>query len=282
MNRFALLLLTTIATVAGAQEPPPYTDYCAMLGQEIQGRKHAFLAGNRTYYVGGRYNCWKPHENETLGLTHPFYHDLRGRGFGLAQHAGSGYGHDFRGWEFYIHAKIAYGTVIVADKELGEKEYRHPVPTSMKWRPDKVICEYEVGGVRIHEEKFIAGNDVACSIITSDGPITLRFEGHSLVIPKLSLQRTSEVRFDRANNSVHVAEGGTVTTHPVEDETCPGRLIYDGMSTVLSSSARLSAYTASTDDEGRRHYSFEVPCDSRGVAVTWAMDDEYGNALKLT
>ena len=31
----------------------PYTDYCSMLGQEIQGRKHAFLAGNLVYYGGG-------------------------------------------------------------------------------------------------------------------------------------------------------------------------------------------------------------------------------------
>jgi len=248
-----------------------------MLGQEIQGRKHAFLAGNRTYYVGGRYNCWKHHEDETIGLTHPFYHDLRGRGFGLAKHEGSGYGHDFRGWEFYIQTKVAYGTVIV-----GDKQYPRPVPTSMQWRPDKVVCKYEVGGVSIHEEKFIAGNDVACSIIASDVPITLRFEGHSLVIPKLSIQRTSKVCFDRTNNAVHIAEGGTVTTHPVRDETASGKLIYDGMSTVLSSSARLSAYSAGTDSEDRQLYFFEIPCDARGVAITWAMDDEYAEALRLS
>jgi len=256
---------------------PPYTDYCAMLCQEIQGRKHAFLAGNLVYYVGGRYNCWRHYEDETIGLTHPFYHDLRGRGFGLARHKGSGYGHDFRGWEFYNQTRVAYGTVIVDGKQ-----YQHPVPTSMQWRPDKVICRYKVGGVSIHEEKFIAAGDVACSIITSDAPITLRFDGHSLVIPKLSIQRTSKVRFDRTNNAVHITEGGTVTTHPVKDETCTGKLIYDGMSTVLSSSARLSAFSADTDNEGRRVYSFEIPCNGRGVAVTWAMDDEYRKALGRT
>ncbi|MHC4199507.1 MAG: hypothetical protein ACYSU0_05905 [Planctomycetota bacterium] len=258
-------------------ELPPYADYCSMLGQEIQGRKHAFLAGNLVYYVGGRYNCWKHHEDETLGLTHPFHHDLRGRGFGLARHEGSGYGHDFRGWEFYTQTRVAYGSVIVDGRE-----HRNPVPTSMQWRPDKVICKYKVGRVTIHEEKFIAGNDVACSIITSDAPVTLRFDGHSLVIPRLSIDRTSKVRLDRAGNAVHITEGGTVTTHPVRDETCKGRLTYDGMSTVLSSTAPLSSYSTSTDKEGRQVYSFEVPCDNRGVAITWAMDDRYASALSLT
>ena len=274
-------LLTILATcllpspaLAIENELPPYTDYCAMLAQEIQGRKHAFLAGNLTYYVGGRYNCWRHHEDETIGLTHPFHHDLRGRGFGLARHEGSGYGHDFRGWEFYNHTRIAYGTVVI-----GDQEYAHPVPTSMVWRPDKVICTYRVGDVDIREEKFIAANDVACSIISSESPVILRFDGHSLVIPKLSIDRTSKARFDERNNAVHISEGGTVVTHPVENETCTGRLIYDGMSTVLSSSAQITSYAAHADDEGRQVYSFQVPCDRRGVAITWAMDDEYAKAL---
>ncbi len=99
---YLTILPTTIsaATKTESNDRPPYTDYCKMLSQEIQGRKHAFLAGNKTYYVGGGYNCWKHREDETIGLTHPFFHDLRGRGFGLAKHEGSGYGHDFHGWEF--------------------------------------------------------------------------------------------------------------------------------------------------------------------------------------
>ncbi len=276
---FALLSPLANARPGSAQSPsdnelPPYTDYCVMLAQKIQGRKHAFLAGNLTYYVGGRYNCWRHHEDETIGLTHPFHHDLRGRGFGMVQHEGSGYGHDFRGWEFYNNTRIAYGTVIV-----GEREYAYPAPTSIEWRPDKVICTYRVGEVNVREEKFIAANDVACSIISSDAQITLRFDGHSLVIPKLSVDRTSRVRFDEENNAVHIIEGGTVITHPVENETCTGRLIYDGMSTVLCSSATVSSFESHTDDEGRQAYSFQVPCDNRGVAITWAMDDEYAKAL---
>ncbi len=45
-----LLVLTSVGVGAGpvAGSRPPYTDYCEMLAQEIQGRKHAFLAGNKT------------------------------------------------------------------------------------------------------------------------------------------------------------------------------------------------------------------------------------------
>ena len=79
------------------------------------------------------------------------FHDLRGRGFGLVKHEKSGYGHDFRGWEFYNQTKVMFGTVLI-----GGKEYKYPAPVSMKWRPDKVICTYKVAGVNIREEKFIA------------------------------------------------------------------------------------------------------------------------------
>ena len=33
----------------------------------------------------------------------------------------------------------------------------------MLWRPDKMICLYEIEGVSIREEKFIAANDAAVS-----------------------------------------------------------------------------------------------------------------------
>ena len=70
-----------------------------MLGQDdIQGSKSGFLAGNKAYYVGGHYNCWGKTEDETIGLTHPFYHDLRSRGDGIAYYKGVGTGNDFNGW----------------------------------------------------------------------------------------------------------------------------------------------------------------------------------------
>jgi len=256
-----------------ASNQPPYTDYCEMLSQEIQGRKHAFLAGNKTYYVGGIYHCWKPHEDETIGLTHPFFHDLRGRGFGLVQHEGSGFGHDFHGWEFYAKSRVAYGTVIVDGKK-----YPSPVPTSMKWRPDKVICDYEVGGVNIHEEKFIADNDAVCSHITADAPVRLLFEGQSLFIPGTSLKSTATVQLDETDGVVRISEGGTVTTLPIKGESIPGKLIYDGMSTVLATSSPIENFASTTDNNGQCSYSFETTCDDQGTTIVWAMDDEYSAA----
>ena len=78
---FSLGLISSAAILAA--ESPPFVDYCERLQQEIQGKKHGFLAGNGTYYVGGFHASWKPVEHETLGLTHPFHHDLRSRGVGL-------------------------------------------------------------------------------------------------------------------------------------------------------------------------------------------------------
>ena len=59
-----------------ADNKPPSFDYCKQLEQEIQGRKHGFLAGNLAYYIGGFHGSWNLQENETISLTHPFHHDL--------------------------------------------------------------------------------------------------------------------------------------------------------------------------------------------------------------
>ena len=80
-----IILFSLPCTATAANEKPPFTDYCQRLEQEIQGRKHGFLAGNISYYIGGFHASWKPTEDETIGLTHPFYHDLRSRGVGLLQ-----------------------------------------------------------------------------------------------------------------------------------------------------------------------------------------------------
>ena len=53
------------------------------------------------------------------------------------------------GWEFYKDTRVLYGSVIVDDKE-----FKHPVPTQMIWRPDKMICEYELDDILIREEKI--------------------------------------------------------------------------------------------------------------------------------
>ena len=158
--RFGLLVLYCIAVddLVADEKPAPF-DYCQRLEQEIQGRKHGFLAGNLTYYVGGFHASWKLIEDETIGLTHPFHHDLRARGAALVDSEiegteNTGTGNDYLSWEFYKDTRVLYGSVIIDGRT-----FETPKPKSMRWRPDKVICEYEVAGVKIREEKFIADND---------------------------------------------------------------------------------------------------------------------------
>ena len=253
---------------------PPTTDYCAMLSQEIQGKKHGFLTGNKTHYIGGFMPVWNPQEDETIGLTHPFHNDLRSRGYGMVNDPDTGYGHDLNGWEFYKETKIAYGTVLISGTR-----YENPVPTAMYWRPDRMICEYSVDGVAIREEKFIARNDVACSIITSDQPVTLEFSGRSFYLANTTQSTTATCAQDPANNAVHVVDGGVNLVEPVKDDIRPGVMMYDGMSTILSASRPLENYTNITESTGQQLYSFTVPCDSGGVSLVWAMNDDAATAI---
>jgi len=283
MKQFNLSILAlgcALSHFATASEKPPTVDYCQAIEQEIQGRKHGFLAGNLTYYIGGFHGSWNLNEHETIGLTHPFHHDLRSRGVGLVESQidgteHTGVGNDYNGWEFYKDTRVLYGSVIVDGQT-----YEHPVPKSMKWRPDKTICEYEVGGVTIREEKFIAPNDAAASIITASEPVTLEFSGRSFWHRK-SRTSTAEMEYDRRNNALVIAEGGTVESRP--DPGQPGRVgpcVYQGMSTVLIASRDFSReLTINEDDKGVQHYRFRVPCDRSGTTVVWAMHDDRQQAL---
>ena len=195
----------------------------------------------------------------------------------------TGYGHDFSGWEFYKHTKIAYGTVIIDGTR-----YEHPVPSAMHWRPDRMICEYQVGGVNIREDKFIALNDAACSIITSDAPITLEFAGQSFYKDDITQSTTATCNFDAANNAVHIVDGGVNLVKPsvdpvqAESPQVPGVMMYDGMSTILSASKPLENYSNTTESTGQQKYSFTVPCDANGVSLTWAMHDDSATAIAET
>lgn len=273
-----VLLLSPSATLADA---PPLSDYCRRLQQEIQGKKHGFLAGNVTYYVGGFHASWEPKEHETLGLTHPFCHDLRSRGVGLVQSRGknqddTGLGNDFSGWEFYKDTRVLYGSIVVDGKI-----HRHPVPKKMYWRPDRMICKYEVDGVRLREEKFIAANDTACSIITSSTPLTLRLNGQSF-FGRNSLTSTATVRYDADHNAIHIVEGGTTKCQPETDRSEQvGPIMYQGMSTVLAASRNFATSHKFTKGEhGEMQYEFEVPCDSKGVVLVWAMHDDQLQAMQ--
>lgn len=276
---FVALIATAVAclasctvTLAGA---PPFSDYCQRLQQQIQGRKHGFLAGNVTYYVGGYHASWELKEHETLGLTHPFYHDLRSRGVGQAKsrgvgHHNTGLGNDFSGWEFYKDTRVLYGSVVI-----NEKTRRHPVPRKMYWRPDRMICEYDVDGVRLREEKFIAANDAACSVITSSRPVTLRFEGQSF-FGRNSVKSTATIKYDTDLNAIHIVEGGTTRSRPETDRSehiAP--IMYQGMSTVLAASRDFAQSHLFTQGEhGEKQYELEIPCDRKGVVLVWAMHDD--------
>lgn len=106
-----------------------------MLGNDdIAGKKHSFMAGNFVYYSGDVHGY-----NETIGLSHPFYHDLRSRGTGIVYHEGVGTGNDFWGWEFWRNTKIAYGTILSDGIRV-----EAPSASRLFWRPDKVIAEYDI------------------------------------------------------------------------------------------------------------------------------------------
>jgi hypothetical protein len=269
------ILCASPCTEVLSSEKPAFTDYCQRLEQEIQGRKHGFLAGNVSYYIGGFHASWKLIEHETIGLTHPFHHDLRSRGIGLLESElqgaeNTGTGNDYYGWEFYKDTRILYGSVIIDGKT-----YKHPKPKSMRWRPDKMICEYELAGVTIREEKFIAENDAAASIITASRPVQLEFSGHSFY-NRRSVSSSATIKLDEKNNAIVVSEAGTVRSRPDQGrEERIGPCVYNGMTTVLSASRDITeSLVTRKDQRGVQHYSFSVPCDNKGTTVSWAMHDD--------
>ena len=198
----------------------------------------------------------------------------RSRGVGLLEsEIGEPYarvGNDYEGWDSYKDTRVLYGSVLI-DGKLHAK----PAPTRMFWRPDKMICEYEIGGILIREEKFIGSNDAAASIITSSKPIILRFEGQGFFV-RHSVSSTARGKYDSSANSILITEGGTVRSRP--DPGGPvrvGPIVYQGMTTVLSCSRDFSKTVAfSRGEKGQQEYSFEVPCDDKGATVSWAMDDD--------
>lgn len=278
---FLLLLFSIFLGDQASGELPPFTDYCTRLRQEIQGKKHGFLAGNLSYYVGGFHASWDLKEHETIGLTHPFKHDLRSRGVGIIQSTGvgkddTGLGNDFSGWEFYKDTKVLYGSVLI-----GDQLFRHPVPAKMYWQPDRMICEYEISGVQIREEKFIAKNDAVCTIIESSKPVTLLFEGQSF-FGRHSVSSSATARYDDDSDVIHVLEGGMTQCQPETDRSKKiAPIMYDGMSTVLTATREFaSTCEFSENDQGQQFYQFQVPCDPDGVALIWAMGDKYREVVK--
>jgi len=285
------IFLTLLLFVTGilSQETPPYTDYCEILARDINGKKHGFLAGNLLYYVGGQTNGeWDITEQETLGFSHGFFRDGRSRGLGMAT-VYVGTGHDFWSWEFYRKTKLAYCTkVLYKNSDLGK-----PTLTEMIWQPDQMICTYKASGITITEHKFISKNDVLISIITSTDAVILEFEGHSFVntdyIPNydgdprvpFSRKRTATARFDTTNNTIHIVEGGTAMAKPlIGSPAVEAPMMYDGMSAVLSSTKNIQNRTSIRRNlEGRQVYKFKISTGGGGVAIAFAMGDEYEETI---
>ncbi len=260
-----------------------------MLARDIEGKQYAFMAGNTLYYIGGKVDeYWRPVRHETIGLMHPIFRDGRARGFGIAESAG-GLGHDKFGWEFWNHVKGAIGTVVV-----NGKRNERPKPLSMIWRPDRVICTYDVTGVRIVEEKFITGRDVLCDRITADRPVEIIFEGHSFVNPDAfptfdgdaqgqTFSQTRTATGSVRGNSIHVVEGGTTLVKPDWKKIATGKIMYDGLSMVISASEKLQDAKIARDEEGRQAYSFRLAVKpEKATTLTYAMGDIYEEVKAAT
>ena len=144
-----------------------------------------------------------------------------------------------------------------------------------------MICEYDVAGVTIFEEKFIAANDAAASIITASKPVTIEFSGQSF-FHRNSVSCSATIRYDAQANAVVVTEDGTVKSRPDPDGALRiGPCMYTGMTTVLSASRGFKeSLKTNRDENGVQHYTFRVPCDSEGTTVSWAMHDDPAAAIQ--
>lgn len=143
---------------------------------------------------------------------------------------------------------------------------------------------YTIADVEIYEEKFVAENDVISTVITSSKPIKIEFDGQSMVpevVHNLIISKNASCSHDSDNNAVHIKEGGavkaTVTENP--ETLVDGKLVYDGMSTVLSASRPLSDVKIVESEPGVCKYNFTFDVDQDGTTLSWAMNDEYNVAL---
>ena len=286
-----LSLLTVFFSLSfGSSNIPPFNDYCEMLEKDINGIQHGFLAGNKMYYVGGQSGAfWEGiPEHETIGLTHPFFRDMRSRGYGMTK-TEYGIGNDKWGWEFYRLTKGAYGTVI-----HDGKEYKHPKPENLIWRPDRQITKYNIEGIEIVETKFISLNDVVCSIIKSSEPIKIRFNGSGFYNPMnlptfdgdedgIPWQQNikSKVSFQNENNAIKIYESSDMMVKPDwGKDALLGKMMYDGMSVGISSTKSIqSSYNTSYDKNKVPTYDFTIDCDSSGAAIFYSLGDNYEEVI---
>jgi len=285
-----LIMAASLDYARGNNIFPPYTDYCKMLEKDISGVQHGFIAGNKMYYVGGQTGAfWEGIlEEETIGLTHPFFRDMRSRGFGIIKDD-YGRGHDKWGWEFYRMSKAAYGTVIANDKE-----YMHPKPDKIVWRPDRQLTYYNLDDVTITETKFINNDDVVCAMIKSNQPVKIRFEGRSYYnnnsIPTFDGDKAgvpfqqniqSKISFDKLNNNIRIDESSDMIVKPNWGKQATlGKMMYEGMSVLISVSEPINkSHNISYNDKNIPSYDFTVLCDTSGIVLYYSIGDSYSELL---
>ena len=97
----------TIPGIHLGSPPPTHPElfsYTTYLSQNIAAsstnttKLHSFLAGNNVYYISsGRWGNPGNDDDETIGLTHAFFNDLRSRGTGIVEYGTTGIGNDFWG-----------------------------------------------------------------------------------------------------------------------------------------------------------------------------------------
>ena len=61
-----------------------------------------------------------------------------------------------------------------------------------------------------------------------------------------------------------------------------GPSVYSGMTTVLSCSKDIKTTLVTALDENKVHeYKFSIPCDTKGITVSWAMNDNRNEAISM-
>ena len=123
----------------------------------------------------------------------------------MADYVDVGTGNDLNGWDFHKFVKGPRGTVIT-----GGERHEYPAPDTMFWRPDGMKIDYTVGGIDIHEDKFVDNeHDVISTTITSSSPVVIEFTGRSFYTYQNSITMNATCTFRESDNLVHILEGGT-------------------------------------------------------------------------
>lgn len=71
----------------------------------------------------------------------------------------------------------------------------------------------------------------------------------------------------------------TVTQNSTYETLVEGKLVYDGMSTILSASRKIYNASSTEKEPGFCTYQFMFDVDNDGTTLSWAMHDEHDVAL---